>query len=135
MPSFFIVGHVWRILGRGGLSIREQPRKSPSWIGLRVNPKKYQSQSNQSQSIPVKLKQFVGKLPTNCLSVFDHFVKLALKGLNNIKNRELTLLLPYLEFQETADLVIFTEEILSGKLYFLCSVLMSDLNQNIPTVL
>ena len=26
-------------------------------------------------------KQFVGKLPTNCLSVFDHFVKLALKGL------------------------------------------------------
>ena len=37
------------------------------------------------------LKQFVGKLPTNCLSVFDHFVILALKGLmkqevlNNIR--------------------------------------------------
>ena len=29
------------------------------------------------------LKQFVGKLPTNYLSVFDHFVKLALKGLKN----------------------------------------------------
>ena len=27
------------------------------------------------------LKQFVGSLPTNCLSVFDHFVGLALKGL------------------------------------------------------
>ena len=27
------------------------------------------------------LKQFVGFLPTNCLSVFDHFVGLALKGL------------------------------------------------------
>ena len=27
------------------------------------------------------LKQFVGKLPTNCLSVFDHFMNLALKGL------------------------------------------------------
>ena len=27
------------------------------------------------------LKQFVGNLPTNCFSVFDHFVKLALKGL------------------------------------------------------
>ena len=27
------------------------------------------------------LKQFVGKLPTNCLSVFDHFVELALKEL------------------------------------------------------
>ena len=25
------------------------------------------------------LKQFVGKLPTNCFSVFEHFVKLALK--------------------------------------------------------
>ena len=28
------------------------------------------------------LKQVVGKLPTNFFSVFDHFVKLALKGLN-----------------------------------------------------
>ena len=27
------------------------------------------------------LKQFVGKLPTNCLKVFYHFLKLALKGL------------------------------------------------------
>ena len=26
-------------------------------------------------------KQFVGNLPTNCLNVFDHFVKLVLKGL------------------------------------------------------
>ena len=29
------------------------------------------------------LKQFVGKFQTNCLSVFDHFVGLALKGLND----------------------------------------------------
>ena len=28
-------------------------------------------------------KQFVGKLSMNCLSVFDHFVKLALKGLKS----------------------------------------------------
>ena len=28
------------------------------------------------------LKQFVGNLPTNCLSVFDHFVGLPLKRLN-----------------------------------------------------
>ena len=28
-----------------------------------------------------RLKQFVGNMPTNCLSVFDHFVGLALKGL------------------------------------------------------
>ena len=30
------------------------------------------------------LKQFVGKLPTNCLSVFDHFVRLTLKELTYI---------------------------------------------------
>ena len=29
------------------------------------------------------LKQFVGNLPTNCLSVFDHFVGLTLKALKN----------------------------------------------------
>ena len=33
------------------------------------------------------LKQFVGKLPTNCLSVFDHFGGLARKGLKLIKNK------------------------------------------------
>ena len=30
------------------------------------------------------LKQFVGNFPTNCLSVFDHFVKLVLKELTEI---------------------------------------------------
>ena len=29
------------------------------------------------------LKQFIASLPTNCLSVFDHFVGLALKGLTS----------------------------------------------------
>ena len=32
------------------------------------------------------LKQFVGKLPTNCLSVFDHFVGMVLKGLKKVIN-------------------------------------------------
>ena len=31
--------------------------------------------------LPNTLKQLVGILPTKCLSVFDHFVELALKGL------------------------------------------------------
>ena len=31
------------------------------------------------------LKQFVSNLPTNCLSVSDHFVGLALKGLSFTK--------------------------------------------------
>ena len=34
------------------------------------------------------LKQFVGNLPTNCLSLFDHFVKLALKGLKKTAKRK-----------------------------------------------
>ena len=38
---------------------------------LNANPTKWSS----------TFKEFVGNLPTNCLSVFDHFVKLALKGL------------------------------------------------------
>ena len=35
---------------------------------------------------PNTLKQFVGKLPTNCLSVFGHFLNLALKGLRSTLN-------------------------------------------------
>ena len=35
---------------------------------------------------PNTLKQFVGNLPTNCLSVFGHFVGLALKELIKINN-------------------------------------------------
>ena len=34
------------------------------------------------------LKQFVGKLPTNCLSVLDHFVGLALKRLTSLSQSE-----------------------------------------------
>ena len=40
---------------------------------LRANPIKWSN----------TLKQFVGKLPTNYLSVFDHFVELALKELKS----------------------------------------------------
>ena len=47
-----------------------------------------ESELNPLSANPTKwsntLKQFLGKLPTNCLSVFDHFVKLALKGLINM---------------------------------------------------
>ena len=39
---------------------------------LSVNPTKWSN----------TLKQFVGNLPTNCLSEFDHFMNLALKGLS-----------------------------------------------------
>ena len=39
---------------------------------LNANPEKWSN----------TLKQIVGNLPTICLSVFDHFMNLALKGLN-----------------------------------------------------
>ena len=43
----------------------------PLFNSLSANPEKWSN----------TLKQFVGNLPTNCLSVFDHFMSLALKGL------------------------------------------------------
>ena len=34
------------------------------------------------------LKQFVSKLPTNCLSVLDHFLELAFKGLKKAAHQQ-----------------------------------------------
>ena len=51
---------------------------------------------------PITLKQFVGKLPTDCLSVFDHFVKLALKGLKAPKQRQWILILIYVLTESTS---------------------------------
>ena len=48
-----------------------------SWFGKVINPL-----SANSTKWSNTLKQFVGNLPTNYLSVFDHFVKLPLKRLN-----------------------------------------------------
>ena len=59
---------------------------------LKSNVKQHQTKSvlygdevNPLSANPEKwsntLKQIVGKLPTICLSVFDHFMNLALKGL------------------------------------------------------
>ena len=42
---------------------------------LSVNPRKWS----------ITLKQFVGKLPTNCLSVLVHFVGLAFRRLNHLR--------------------------------------------------
>ena len=46
------------------------------WWSKQINP----LSANPPEWSSIR-KQFVGKLPTNCLSVFDHFVGLALKGL------------------------------------------------------
>ena len=68
------------------------------------------------------LKQFVDDLPTNCLSVFDHFVKLVLKGLSRdgvvfilICNFIFFLYyLPHIKFLNTI-VILFTFIILSEK--------------------
>ena len=52
----------------------DENRKMTAAEGLTLrsaNPRKWSN----------TLKQFVGTLPANCLSVFDHFVRLALKAL------------------------------------------------------
>ena len=46
-------------------------------------------------------KQFVGNLLTNCLSVFDHFVGLALKGLKFLNMRVLVCMITSGEFFAT----------------------------------
>ena len=46
------------------------------WMQARINPL-----SANLTKWSNTLKQFVGILPTNCLSVFDHFVGLTLEGL------------------------------------------------------
>ena len=53
-------------------NIRQQEKIMESLNPLSAKPTKW----------PKTLKLFVGKLPTNCLNVFDHFVGLALKGLS-----------------------------------------------------
>ena len=53
------------------------------------------------------LKQFVGKLPTNCLCVFDYFVGLARKGLIYITNITQSVFL-HLHFSKYFSSVFFT---------------------------
>ena len=73
------------------------------------------SKCNYLNANPTKwsntLKQFVGNLPTNYLSVFDHFVKLALKESNKIKGARImdTLKLFYFEVKQiTLEKVLFS---------------------------
>ena len=47
-------------------------------------------------------KQFVGNLPMNCFSVFDHFVGLALKGLRGLTCYAILFVI-FLELQVVVD--------------------------------
>ena len=69
------------------------PKKLIKWVLITIDAltleyitfQNGQTHFNPLSANPTKqsntFKQFVGKLPTNCLSVFHHFVRLALKGL------------------------------------------------------
>ena len=59
-----------------------------AYVPLNANPTKWSN----------TLKQFAGKLPTNCLSVFDHFGKLALKGLSVLYLTRLRAFIFYVSF-------------------------------------
>ena len=56
-------------------------------IPLSANPEKWSN----------TLKQCVGNLPTNCLSVFDHFMNSALKGLSIIFKKKASFLITHSE--------------------------------------
>ena len=62
----------------------EGPRKKKfvAWLKLMAQKNNLNPLSVNFTKWSNALKQFVSKLPTNYLSVFDHFVGLALKGLN-----------------------------------------------------
>ena len=57
------------------VNILDEPQQNIN--RLSANPSKW----------PNTLKQFVGILPTNCASVFDHLMGLALKGLTMSHNQ------------------------------------------------
>ena len=59
------------------------------------------------------LKKFVGNLPTNCLSVFDHFMGLAVKGLINLEKQELLR-----KTRKTSKLFEYFEKIIFKNRYF-----------------
>ena len=61
------------------------------------------------------LKQFVGNLPTNCLSVIDHFKKLALNGL---EQRPFWLVIWYFFEQSTNPLYISIENLHLGTFFY-----------------
>ena len=51
---------------------------------------KFNSLNANSKKWSNTLKEFVGNLPKNCLSVFDHFVGLVLKGLRSLELARVT---------------------------------------------
>ena len=53
------------------------------------------------------LKQIVGKLPTICLSMFDHFSGLAFKGLKPISNWTSRYLLPFTNLTQKQPSEVF----------------------------
>ena len=57
-----------------------------TWENLNSGDKCFNPLSANPTKWLKTLKQFVRKLPTNCLSVFDHFVGLALIGLKRKKH-------------------------------------------------
>ena len=63
---------------------------------LNANPEKW----------PNTLKQIVGNLPTICLSVFDHFMSLALKGLSTMTYFGVAEIIPVMFFKMRSVFIV-----------------------------
>ena len=74
--TWCLLFYIFHIYAAKGKSLSSLPIYIP-FNPLSANPTEWSN----------TLKQFVGNLPTICLSVFDHFVKLALKGLMKFSYR------------------------------------------------
>ena len=84
---------------------------------LNANPEKWSN----------TLKQIVGNLPTICLSVFDHFMNLALKGLRKKSEGSDDFSVNQLENDYT--LMVFVTEKRSTKLnYFVNETFVMEIN-------
>ena len=81
-PLVQLTGHVSALIGYIEMWISHHASAHVILSFFRVNKKnEINPLSANPRKWPNTLKQFVGKLPTNCLSVFGRFVNLAFKGL------------------------------------------------------
>ena len=107
VPILKNIRNVWLREKRGELVFEDNDVREPTkWchlitlsvgfkniiIPLSANPEKWSN----------TLKQIVGNLPTICLSVFDHFINLALKGLKMPKLSEVSLVPKPIERQKVS---------------------------------
>ena len=82
MPLLSVLMHLFYYRDYDVIAEGRKVEEMKIWNDYLVGRKLFKFLSANPTKWSNTLKQFVGNLPTNCLSVFDHFVILALKGLS-----------------------------------------------------